>query len=243
MRAQILIGNQLLQDIENLREDLANWLSPPDPFINFNTADHARHEGTAVWFTQSDVFKNWKQSGSFLWIHGKRTFSGHLCALAFANKSLCPQRAPENLFLRSSSVNSFWPGLLANALDHRPALRLFRISRVSVPLRQDKWPFFSLILKILESKMRVPYYPLSLSNSAINLTISTTFSLAFIPITTAASNNPALERSHNASRTCSRSQKNSPSTLLSMHSMSVQIQLGFYHPVTRSWLVWRDLST
>ncbi|KAF8463552.1 hypothetical protein DFH94DRAFT_857982 [Russula ochroleuca] len=63
--------NQLLQDIEKLRQDLANWLSPPDPFINFNTADHARHEGTAVWFTQSSVFKSWKESSSFLWIHGK----------------------------------------------------------------------------------------------------------------------------------------------------------------------------
>jgi hypothetical protein len=71
----MLIGNQLLQDIVGLRKDLENWLSPPDPFINFNTADHARHEGTAVWFTQSDVFKNWKESSSLLWIHGKRTSS------------------------------------------------------------------------------------------------------------------------------------------------------------------------
>jgi hypothetical protein len=65
-------GNQLLQDVAKLRQDLANWLSPPDPFINFNTADHARHEGTAEWFTQSSVFKNWKESSSLLWIHGKR---------------------------------------------------------------------------------------------------------------------------------------------------------------------------
>ena len=78
VRAQMLIGNQL-------RRDLTNWLSPPDPFINFNTADRARHEGTAVWFTQSDVFKNWKQSGSFLWVHGKRTSSSHPWALGFAN--------------------------------------------------------------------------------------------------------------------------------------------------------------
>ena len=101
----MLIGNQLLQDIVGLRKDLENWLSPPDPFINFNTADHARHEGTAVWFTQSDVFKNWKQSSSLLWIHGKRTSSGHLCAFAFAHRSLCPQRALENLFSRTLFIN------------------------------------------------------------------------------------------------------------------------------------------
>ena len=105
----MLVGNQLLQDVVNLRKDLANWLSPPDPFINFNTADHARHEGTAVWFTQSDVFKNWKQSGSFLWVHGKRTSSGHLCPLAFTNRSLCTQRALENLFSRTPPIVLFGP--------------------------------------------------------------------------------------------------------------------------------------
>ncbi|KAH9963654.1 hypothetical protein BJV74DRAFT_799719 [Russula compacta] len=45
--------------------------SPPDPSVNYNTASDAHHEGTALWFTQSNAFKNWKQSGSFLWIHGK----------------------------------------------------------------------------------------------------------------------------------------------------------------------------
>ena len=73
MQAQMLTGNELLKDIVKLRQDLAKWLSPPDPFVNFNTADHARHQGTAEWFTQSSVFKNWKESSSFLWIHGKRT--------------------------------------------------------------------------------------------------------------------------------------------------------------------------
>ena len=68
VQTQILTGNQLRQDFEK-------WLSPPDPFINFNTADHARHKGTAEWFTQSSVFKSWKVSSSLLWIHGKRTHS------------------------------------------------------------------------------------------------------------------------------------------------------------------------
>jgi hypothetical protein len=63
---QVFTGNQLRQDLEK-------WLSPPDPFINFNTADHARHKGTAEWFTQSSLFKSWKETSSFLWIHGKRT--------------------------------------------------------------------------------------------------------------------------------------------------------------------------
>ncbi|KAF8496246.1 hypothetical protein F5888DRAFT_418419 [Russula emetica] len=54
-----------------MRQDIELWLSPADPFINFNTANDAHYEGTAEWFTQCSVFKSWKESGSLLWIHGK----------------------------------------------------------------------------------------------------------------------------------------------------------------------------
>jgi hypothetical protein len=59
-----------------LRESFHQWLSPPDPSINYNTARDAYHDGTAVWFTQSHTFQDWKTSGygSLFWIHGKRTY-------------------------------------------------------------------------------------------------------------------------------------------------------------------------
>ncbi|KAI0255528.1 hypothetical protein BJV78DRAFT_681434 [Lactifluus subvellereus] len=55
------------------REGFQEWLSPPDPTINYNTARKAYHDGTATWFTRSEIFERWKESGSehFLWIHGK----------------------------------------------------------------------------------------------------------------------------------------------------------------------------
>ena len=56
------------------RKDFLEWLSPPDPSINYNTARDAHHRGTAVWFTESSTFKDWKKSGSLLWIYGKRKF-------------------------------------------------------------------------------------------------------------------------------------------------------------------------
>ena len=65
VQAQMFTGNQMRQEIEM-------WLSPADPFINFNTANDAHYEGTAEWFSQSSAFKGWKESGSLLWIHGKR---------------------------------------------------------------------------------------------------------------------------------------------------------------------------
>ena len=63
----ILTGNQL-------RQDLRRWLSPPDPSTNHNIACSAHYEGTAAWFFQGSIFKEWKTTDSLLWIYGKRTF-------------------------------------------------------------------------------------------------------------------------------------------------------------------------
>ncbi|KAH9178001.1 hypothetical protein EDB89DRAFT_1819122, partial [Lactarius sanguifluus] len=59
-----LLGNEL-------RKDLRNWIAPPDPSVNYNTASDAHHEGTAAWCTKGNTLANWKRSGSLLWIHGK----------------------------------------------------------------------------------------------------------------------------------------------------------------------------
>jgi hypothetical protein len=66
-----LIGYQLQQV-------LGNWLSPPNPSLNYDIACNHHHEGTGRWFTDGIAFKDWKASGSLLWIYGKRAFSWHL---------------------------------------------------------------------------------------------------------------------------------------------------------------------
>jgi hypothetical protein len=70
-------------------QDLRNWLSPPDPSVNYNTASDAHHEGTALWFIKGNAFKGWKESGSLLWLHGKRT-SRSLTGSTLANGLLLP---------------------------------------------------------------------------------------------------------------------------------------------------------
>jgi hypothetical protein len=55
---------------ENEREKMQKWLSPPDPSINHNIARKAHHKGTASWFFQGGIFKQWKSS-PLLWVHGK----------------------------------------------------------------------------------------------------------------------------------------------------------------------------
>ena len=49
-----------------------SWLSPPDPSINHNIARRDHLEGTASWFIQSDINKEWTATGSLIWVHGKR---------------------------------------------------------------------------------------------------------------------------------------------------------------------------
>ena len=65
-----MVANQRYESIES-REKLEKWLSPPDPSTNHNIARKAHHKGTASWFFQGSIFKQWKSS-PFLWIHGKR---------------------------------------------------------------------------------------------------------------------------------------------------------------------------
>ena len=60
-----LAGNQLQRDVRQ-------WLSPPDPSTNHDFVWKAHHTGTASWFFKSHVLTEWKKTGSFLWIHGKR---------------------------------------------------------------------------------------------------------------------------------------------------------------------------
>ena len=71
--SNIFIGTQL-------RDNLLRWLSPPDPSVNHNIASKAHHNGTSQWFFHGGMFKEWKATGSFLWVHGKRAF---LQVLAF----------------------------------------------------------------------------------------------------------------------------------------------------------------
>jgi hypothetical protein len=59
---------------DQLQKAIKGWLSPPDPLKNHRLACASRHEATATWFVQGDMFSEWKSSqrSSLLWIHGKR---------------------------------------------------------------------------------------------------------------------------------------------------------------------------
>ena len=61
----LIPGNQL-------RENIHKWLSPPDPSTNHNIACDTHNKKTASWFFQGSIFREWKSTGSLLWIHGKR---------------------------------------------------------------------------------------------------------------------------------------------------------------------------
>ena len=54
------------------KDSLLRWLSPPSPSTNHNIACKAHHNGTTQWFFRGSFFSQWKSTGSFLWVHGKR---------------------------------------------------------------------------------------------------------------------------------------------------------------------------
>jgi len=68
---------------DQLQEKIRNWLSPPDPSANHNIARRDHLKGTASWFIESSEFKEWKATGSLLWVHGKRAPLSHFEFIAF----------------------------------------------------------------------------------------------------------------------------------------------------------------
>lgn len=106
-------GDQLLRDIQS-------WLSPPDPWKNYNGALRLRHGKTGTWFVNSTLLSEWKvsESSSLLWIHAKRQLPP--CAKCFAQRLMvssfhsgCREdrslvRLPFGIFVfRSHSIRQF----------------------------------------------------------------------------------------------------------------------------------------
>lgn len=73
VRSEVQRVSNNVDDVKRnqLRESLRKWHSLPDPSTNHNFACDRQHEGTAEWFFRGGIFKEWKVSGSLLWIHGK----------------------------------------------------------------------------------------------------------------------------------------------------------------------------
>ncbi|KAI9856111.1 MAG: hypothetical protein M1813_009229 [Trichoglossum hirsutum] len=57
--------------MDDQREKIHRWLSPPDPSFNHNEACKKRQAETGTWFVRSEQFADWKTNpNSFLWLHG-----------------------------------------------------------------------------------------------------------------------------------------------------------------------------
>jgi Cdc6-like AAA superfamily ATPase len=57
--------------IQQKRDQIKNWLSPPDPSTNYNKALQQRQQGTGTWLLQSEEFAQWNaRPNSLLWLYG-----------------------------------------------------------------------------------------------------------------------------------------------------------------------------
>ena len=76
-------GDQLLRNFRS-------WLSPPDPWKNYNISRRLRHSDTGTWFLKSSTLSEWKAPGpgSLLWIHGKRQFAAWLLLFRISDNVL-----------------------------------------------------------------------------------------------------------------------------------------------------------
>jgi hypothetical protein len=62
--------------MKELKRDMKQWLSAPDPSNTHNRLQEEHHEGTGTWFFGAKAFETWRdEPGSMLWIRGIRKYS------------------------------------------------------------------------------------------------------------------------------------------------------------------------
>ncbi|KAK6531923.1 hypothetical protein TWF694_003087 [Orbilia ellipsospora] len=74
IRTNIQIAGDDVKELKSQTRQakLNDWLSPPDPSINYEKSLVQRQRGTGSWLLDGDAFEGWKTQGrsSFLWIYG-----------------------------------------------------------------------------------------------------------------------------------------------------------------------------
>ncbi|RHZ74957.1 hypothetical protein CDV55_109120 [Aspergillus turcosus] len=66
-------GNEIVRsECDAMYQRACEWLSAPNPFIDYTRAINEHHPGTGSWFLEDEQFLNWTRStNSFYWIFGK----------------------------------------------------------------------------------------------------------------------------------------------------------------------------
>ena len=75
--------------------------------MNHHIVGGRQHNGTTEWFTDGDKCREWKATGSLLWIHGKRMFPLVLALVILSTKYLSGLRE-ERLMVCCSSNLPYW---------------------------------------------------------------------------------------------------------------------------------------
>ena len=137
-------------------QKIRTWLSPPDPWINHNSARKSQHGATGAWWIHGEAFSKWKISGSssLLWIHGERQcFRRSVLFRGTYNLHVC-SRSREERALVSLCFYYFFPGRI---IRYHPVPRS---SRISVSCALWDWPrlhSFIATSEITKSRNAVGY--------------------------------------------------------------------------------------
>jgi hypothetical protein len=62
-----------MNELKELKRDMDQWLSAPNPSDTHNRLQEEHHEGTGNWFLETTDFTTWRDTpGGMLWIKGIR---------------------------------------------------------------------------------------------------------------------------------------------------------------------------
>ncbi|PSN62572.1 hypothetical protein BS50DRAFT_122517 [Corynespora cassiicola Philippines] len=63
-------SSSMNQPLDEKLVEIRRWLSAPDSSVNFRKALELRQANTGQWLLESNVYKQWREKGSFVWLHG-----------------------------------------------------------------------------------------------------------------------------------------------------------------------------
>ena len=168
-----------------MQEKVRGWLSAPDPWVNQNIARKAHHRDTATWFTQGEIFKDWKSEGSLMWIHGLHSHISFLF-LAIADILRYGQLDPEKVSFGMSNQMIFF-----GALTLSPSSSVIEDITDLCQTGLATLAFFTLISGTSANRMREAYCLLSSPNSVTDPINSLKLSPPSIQPTAMAPDSPA----------------------------------------------------
>jgi ankyrin repeat protein len=143
---------------------IRKWLAAPDPSVNFQKALKLREPHTGQWLLESDLYREWKENASFIWLHGipgcgKTILSSTLLENILGDATSDPGKAVAYFYFDFNDRRKQDPELMVRSLISQLSQQCIRISSSLDELYSaygngQSQPSLDALLKVLQNLIK-----------------------------------------------------------------------------------------